>query len=99
MRVITREALEQAPIELAFVGTNNGKSRYYFEGYGHIAKVVFGFDRKWGAEVDNSGKLFDENCEAEAIAYAEQKIRDKLIARLEAAAKFRDDIAPLLKSS
>ncbi len=99
MSIITKEALASAPISWDETGENNGKPIRTFKGYGHSARVVFGFDRMWGAVVDNSGKLFSEEQEQEAISYAEKRIREKLIIRFEDAARFRDDITPLLESN
>lgn len=76
-------------------GENNGQPIYRWSGFGHEARVAFGFDRRWGSKVDNSGVLFDEAKKAEALSYAEGRIRTALASRLRQAEAFYRDTAAL----
>lgn len=87
--------LSNLQIEWQMDGENNGQPIYTWRGYGHEAKVAFGFDRKWGSKVDNAGHLFAEDRKAEALEYAERGIRQKLVARKKASERFDHDIAAL----
>lgn len=91
-----RSIIENLPIHWQTDGENNGAPVRIWKGYGHEARVSFGFDRKWGALVDHSGMLFPEDQEAAALNYAERNIRARLISRLEAAERLRKDLAPLV---
>lgn len=90
-----RAIIESLPIQWNVIGEKNGKPVRVFNGYGHEARVTFGFDRRWGAVIDQSGKLFPEDQEAAAVEYAERTIRARLLLRLDAAERLRSDLAPL----
>ncbi|WJS87110.1 hypothetical protein [Paracoccus sp. TOH] len=96
MSQTARSIIENLPIHWQANGENNGIPVRIWEGYGHEARVTFGFDRKWGAVVDHSGEIFPEDQEAEALGYAERKIRARLLSRLDAAERLREDLAPLV---
>lgn len=91
-----RTIIESLPIRWEVKGENNGKPVRVFEGHGHEDRITFGFDRLWGAVIDQRGELFPEDLEAEALAYAENTIRARLLSRLDAAEKLRTDLAPFI---
>lgn len=91
-----RQAINDLVIEWRVMGENNGQPIRTFNAYGHEARVVFGFDREWGSVVDHSGRLFPEDQEGAAIEYAERRIRERLLSRLDAAERLRDDLASLV---
>lgn len=96
MTQTARAIIESLPIQWKVIGQNNGKPIRVFEGYGHEARVAFGFDRLWGAVIDQRGELFPEDQEAIALEHAERSIRSRLLARLAAAERLRADLAPLI---
>lgn len=91
-----RQAINDLVIDWTVTGENNGQPIRKFNAYGHEARVVFGFDREWGSVVDQSGRLFPEDQEGAAIEYAERRIRERLLSRLDAAERLLSDLAPLV---
>ena len=87
---VERVAIEKLPIKWTVTGENNGQPIRRFTGYGHVAIVTYGYDQRWSAVVDHRGKLFDGD--AEALRFAEDDIRERLMNRSAAAWKLRRDL-------
>lgn len=76
-------------------GENNGKPIHTWEGYGHKLQVYFDFSNRWCSMVDQSGEVFPEGQEEEALKSAVDRLKEKMLARVTSAKKTCADMALL----
>lgn len=93
-----KQAVRELKIHWTRAGLINDQPVWIFQSYGHNARISFGFDKKWSVIIDKRGKIFDEDREADAMAYAEQAIRSSLLSRIDASERLQRDIASLPRS-
>ena len=96
MFALLKKIAENLEIEWSVSGMNNDKPVRTFSGYGHTARVTFGFCNTWGAVVDYDGKIFEESQEKQAVEHAERKIREKLLNKIELAEQLMHGFVPLM---
>ena len=96
MFALLKIIVENLEIEWSVSGTNNNKPVRTFSGYGHTARITFGFCNTWSALVDHDGKLFAKSQEKQAVEHAERKFREKLLDEIEMAEQLMHGFVPLM---
>jgi hypothetical protein len=94
-----RDVIEHMTVELETTAKNNGQPVWVWEGFGHKIRVSFSFDDRWSVLVDLSGETFPASQMEEAKAFAVQRLKQKMIARVNAAEKLHNDMSDLMETA